>query len=156
MRHGGQEHTPSLKLASTASLRPHRIGRPQMIRGMATVLGFQLAGELIARLGHLPVSGPICGMAALLAWLYLRGEVEIELGKVCDGILANMAILFVPVGVGAMSYSSLFASAWPVIVLAIVVGSVATLLTAALVTRFLFAWTASPVTAVEERQPAIR
>lgn len=40
-----------------------------MIRGMATLLGFQLAGELIARLGHLPVSGPICGMAALLAWL---------------------------------------------------------------------------------------
>ena len=127
-----------------------------MIRGMATVLGFQLAGELIARLGHLPVSGPICGMAALLAWLHLRGEVEMELGKVCDGILANMAILFVPVGVGAMSYSSLFASAWPVIVLAIVVGSVATLLTAAFVTRFLFAWTASLVTAVEERQPASR
>ena len=127
-----------------------------MIRGMATVLGFQLAGELIARLGHLPVSGSICGMAALLAWLHLRGEVEMELGKVCDGILANMAILFVPVGVGAMSYSSLFASAWPVIVLAIVVGSVATLLTAAFVTRFLIAWTASPVTAVEERQPASR
>jgi putative effector of murein hydrolase LrgA (UPF0299 family) len=95
-------------------------------------------------------------MAALLAWLHLRGEVELELGKVCDGILANMAILFVPVGVGAMSYSSLFASAWPVIVLAIVVGSVATLLTAAFVTRFLTAWTASPVAAVEERQPASR
>jgi LrgA family len=76
-----------------------------MIRGMATLLGFQLAGELIARLGHLPISGPICGMAALLAWLHLKGEVESELGKVCDGILANMAILFVPVGVGAISYS---------------------------------------------------
>ena len=78
-----------------------------MVRGMATLLGFQLVGELIARLGHLPISGPICGMAALLAWLHLRGEVKSELGKVCDGILANMAILFVPVGVGAMSYSGL-------------------------------------------------
>jgi holin-like protein len=155
MRHGGQEHSPSLKLASIASLRPQE-WTTQMIRGMATLLGFQLAGELIARLGHLPVSGPICGMAALLAWLHLRGEVELELGKVCDGILANMAILFVPVGVGAMSYSSLFASAWPIIVLAIVVGSVATLLTAAFVTRFLTAWTASPVTVVEGRQPASR
>jgi len=28
-------------------------------------------------------------MAALLAWLHLRGEVELELGKVCDGILAT-------------------------------------------------------------------
>ena len=125
---------------------------------MATLLGFQLVGELIARLGHLPISGPICGMAALLAWLHLRGEVKSELGKVCDGILANMAILFVPVGVGAMSYSGLFAGAWPVIVLAIVVGSVATLLTTAFMTRCLVSWTASPVRAVEDqaRQPASR
>jgi holin-like protein len=113
-----------------------------MIRGMATLLGFQLVGGLIARLGHLPISGAICGMAALLAWLHLKGEIESELRNVCDAILANMAILFVPVGVGAMSYSDLFASAWPVIAFAIVVGAVVTLLTTAFVTRALIAWTA--------------
>lgn len=123
-----------------------------MIRGMATLLVFQLAGELATRLGHLPISGPICGMAALLVWLHLRGEVESELGKVCDGILANMAILFVPIGVGAMSYLGLFASTWPVIVLAIVVGVVATLLTTAFVTRTLIAWTERPVSEVEEQR----
>ena len=97
-------------------------------------------------------------MAALLAWLRLKGGVESELGKVCDGILANMAILFVPVGVGAMAYSGLFASTWPVIVLAIAVGSVATLLTTAFVTRWLVAWTARPVPSVENqaRQPLSR
>jgi putative effector of murein hydrolase LrgA (UPF0299 family) len=47
-----------------------------MIRAMATLLGFQLAGELAARLGQLPISGPICGMAALLAWLHLKGKLE--------------------------------------------------------------------------------
>lgn len=120
-----------------------------MIRGMATLLGFQLAGEVAARWGHLPISGPICGMAALLAWLHLTGEVESELGKVCDGILANMAILFVPVGVGAMSYSGLFANTWPVIVLAIVVGGIATLLTTAFVTRTLAAWAARRVSGVK-------
>jgi holin-like protein len=122
-----------------------------MIRGMATLLAFQLAGELAARLGHVPISGPICGMAALLAWLHLKGEVESEFAKVCDGILANMAILFVPVGVGAMSFSGLFASAWPVIALAIVVGGVATLLTTAFVTRTLIAWTERAVSQVEDQ-----
>lgn len=116
-----------------------------MIRGITTLFGFQFAGEVMARLGHLPISGPICGMAALLAWLHLKGEVECELAKVCDGILASMAILFVPVGVGAMSYAGLFVSAWPVIVSAIVAGSVATLLTTAFVTRCLVVWTARPV-----------
>jgi holin-like protein len=122
-----------------------------MIRGIATLLGFQLAGEIIVRLAQLPISGPICGMAALLAWLHLKGGVESELGKVCDGILANMAILFVPVGVGAIAYSGLFASTWPVIVSAIAAGSVATLLTTAFVTRCLVAWTTSPVADVEDQ-----
>ena len=125
-----------------------------MIRGIATLLGFQLAGELVARLGHLPISGPICGMAALLVWLHLKGGVDNELGKVCDGILANMALLFVPVGVGAMSYSQLFANAWAVIALAILVGAGATLLTTAFVTRALIAWTAEPED--RERRPVAR
>lgn len=123
-----------------------------MIRGIATLLGFQLAGELVARLGQLPISGPICGMAALLVWLHLKGEVDSELSKVCDGILANMALLFVPVGVGAMSYSGLFASTWPVIVLAILVGAAATLLTTALVTRALIAWTGRGASQHEDRE----
>jgi holin-like protein len=112
-----------------------------MIRGMATLFGFQLAGEVIARLGQLPISGPICGMGLLLTWLHLKREVHSDLGKVCDGILANMAILFVPVGVGAMSFSGLFANSWPVIALAILVGAGATLLATAFVTRALIPWT---------------
>jgi holin-like protein len=122
-----------------------------MIKGMATLLGFQLAGELLARLGHLPISGPVCGMAALLAWLHLRGEVASDLAKVSDGILANMAILFVPVGVGAMSYSGMFANSWPVIALAILVGAGATLLATAFVTRGLIAWTTRRSSELEDR-----
>jgi holin-like protein len=80
-------------------------------------------------------------MAALLAWLLLKGEIDADLDKVGDGILGNMALLFVPVGVGAMSYAGLFAGAWPVIALSIVVGVGATLLVTAFVTRAVMAWT---------------
>ena len=111
-----------------------------MIRGIAFLLCFQLAGELAARMWHLPISGPICGMAALLVWFHLKGTIDADLDKVCDGILANMALLFVPVGVGAMSYSGLFATAWPVIVFAIVAGTAANLLAAAFVTRAVTSW----------------
>ena len=122
-----------------------------MIRGIAILLGFQLAGELIVRIGQIPISGPICGMAALLVWLHLAGKVDSELGKVCDGILTNMALLFVPVGVGAMSYSSTFATAWPVIALAILVGACATLLATALVTGTLLALTSRRAPQQEDR-----
>ena len=112
-----------------------------MVRGMATLLGYQLAGEIVVRLTQLPISGSICGMATLLVWLHLKGAIGGELEKVCDGILANMALLFVPVGVGAISYSGLFASTWPVIALAIMIGAVASLLATAFVTRAVTAWT---------------
>jgi holin-like protein len=126
-----------------------------MIKGIATLLGFQLAGEIAARLAHLPVSGPICGMAALLVWLHVKREVGGELGRVCDGILANMALLFVPVGVGAMSYSGLFAATWPVIALAILAGGCATLLTTAFVTRALSDWTGRHATAEGRGKAAV-
>jgi len=113
-----------------------------MIRGMAMLLGFQLVGEIVASLGRLPISGPICGMAVLLVWLHLKGDIEPDLARVSDGILANMAILFVPVGVGAMSYAGLFAGAWPVIALSILAGAAATLVTSVFVTRALLTWTA--------------
>jgi holin-like protein len=126
-----------------------------MIKGVATLLGFQLIGEILARLGQLPISGPICGMAAFLICLHLHGKVGDDLGKVCDGMLANMALLFVPVGVGAMSYSSLFATKWPLIALAIVMGASATLLTTVFITRALTAWAArhAPSIRSSERLP---
>jgi putative effector of murein hydrolase LrgA (UPF0299 family) len=129
-----------------------------MIRGMAILLCFQLAGEIASRLGQLPVSGPIIGMAALLLWLHLKREVDADLGRVGDGILANMALLFVPVGVGAMSYAGLFAGAWPVIALAIVAGAAATLVVTALVTRAAMAWTGRRPSEISEasRQPVHR
>ena len=105
------------------------------------LLGFQLAGELFARLAWLPISGSICGMTALLMWLLIKGDIDADLAKVCDGVLANMALLFIPVGVGAMSYADLFAGAWPVITVAILAGAGATLVTSAFVTRIVFAWT---------------
>ena len=125
-----------------------------MIRGMAILLGFQLAGEFFTRLA-LPISGPICGMAALLMWLHAKGDIDADLAKVSDGVLANMALLFVPVGVGAMSYAGVFARAWPVITVAILAGVGATLVTSAFVTRALFAWTGHSDELKHSGQPAI-
>ena len=125
-----------------------------MIRGMAILLGFQLAGEFFTRLA-LPISGPICGMAALLMWLLIKSDIDADLAKVSDGVFANMALLFVPVGVGTMSYADLFAGAWPVITVAFLAGAVATLVTSAFVTRIVFAWTGHSDEPKHSRKPAI-
>ena len=76
-----------------------------MLKGLFFLLLFQFAGELIVRVFGLPLSGPICGMALLLVWLSLsHRSISTSLGSAADSILANMPILFVPVGVGVMAY----------------------------------------------------
>ena len=110
-----------------------------MIKGMATLLLFQFAGEALAASLRLPLSGPIMGMALLLVWLTLKEGVDENLASAADGLLANMAVLFVPVGVGVMIYLDLFLQHWLFVAAAMLGATVtvvaATALTAKLLMR---------------------
>ena len=108
-----------------------------MLKGLAIIFVFQLAGELIVASFRLPISGPIIGMALLLIWVQGRGPIDDGLQSAADGLLSNMAILFVPVGVGAMAYPELFRNYWLYILVAVAAGSAVTIATTALTARFL-------------------
>lgn len=108
-----------------------------MLKGMAMLLAFQLAGELLAVGFRLPISGPIIGMALLLGWMQGSGRIDTSVASASDALLANMAILFVPVGVGAMAYGEVFQRHWLLIAIAIVIGTGVTIATTALVAKFL-------------------
>ena len=108
-----------------------------MLKGMAILMTFQLAGELFAVGFRLPVSGPIIGMALLLLWMQSSGRIDISVASASDMLLANMAVLFVPVGVGAMVHGELFRHHWLLIAFAVLVGTVVTIATTALVAKFL-------------------
>ena len=76
------------------------------LRGLAWLLAFQSAGELLSRALHLPFPGPVIGMMLLLPALNWR--VVREPVSVCaDFLLNHLSLLFVPVGVGVMTHLSL-------------------------------------------------
>ena len=108
-----------------------------MLKGVAWLLGFQGIGELVSTLLRLPVSGAVCGMTLLLVSLICRGEVPDELLRVTDVLLANMPILFVPVGAGLIAYMDLFQRHWLVVVIGVAGGTFVTLGATALVVHFL-------------------
>lgn len=108
-----------------------------MLRGFAVLLMFQFAGELIGAAFQLPVSGPIIGMALLLIWLRRHARIDDGLASAADGLLANMAVLFVPVGVGAMAYPELFREHWLFIIVAITAGTAVTIVTTALTAKIM-------------------
>ena len=110
-----------------------------MLKGIALLLGFQAAGELARWLLNLPISGAVCGMAFLLLWLVIRGRAPEDLTRVTDGLLANMPILFVPVGAGAIVYIDVFQQHWPAIALGVLAGTAITLTATAMAVRYMSA-----------------
>ena len=87
-------------------------------RGLTLLLLFQLAGELCSRLGDLPIPGNVLGMGLLLMAL-LAGWVKVQwLVDAAELLLANLALFFVPAGVGVMVYTGLIVRQWLPITLA--------------------------------------
>ena len=85
-----------------------------MVPGMAMLLLCQLAGEILSRSLALPVPGPVLGLVMLVIGLFVwgRGRDDDTVGasavaRVGDGLLAHLALLFVPAGVGVIQYGGL-------------------------------------------------
>jgi holin-like protein len=112
-----------------------------MIQGIGILLGFQLIGEVGARLLHIPLPGSIIGLLLLFAWLRLRAfsspanaeAIEsTEVAQVATPLLRNLAILFVAPGVGVIQHLELFWQHGPTLVLVLVASTLATMAAAAL------------------------
>jgi putative effector of murein hydrolase LrgA (UPF0299 family) len=107
-----------------------------MVRGLSILLVCQLIGEVMARGLHLPVPGPVLGLALLVVGLALWNRlrpfsdealVAGPVGQVSLGLLANLALLFVPAGVGVVQYMGLVAAHGGALAVALLVSTTLTL-----------------------------
>jgi len=76
------------------------------LRGLAWLLAFQSAGELLSLGLNLPLPGPVLGLVLLLVglrWPLVREPVA----ECANFLLAHLSLLFVPVGVGVMTHLTL-------------------------------------------------
>ena len=90
-----------------------------VVGALATLLVFQLAGEVVTRALALPVAGPVLGMVFLFAYLAARGGPAPGLERTALGLLDYLAMLFVPAGVGAVRYLDVLGHHWLAIAVAI-------------------------------------
>ena len=86
------------------------------VPGLALLLLCQSVGEIVSKLAHVGLPGPVIGMLLmllLLQWPAVRERV----GLVAQGLLSHLSLLFVPVGVGVMTHISLLAQyGWQIVV----------------------------------------
>ncbi|EAU42883.1 LrgA [Fulvimarina pelagi HTCC2506] len=77
-----------------------------MLRALTSVLLCQLVGEALVAATNMPLPGPVVGMALLFAFFVVKGGIPSSIATVGDGLLNNLAVLFVPAGVGIMQHAS--------------------------------------------------
>ena len=107
-----------------------------MLRAFAILLSCQLAGEMITRALVLPLPGPVIGLVILVMLLFAverRHLVDTStidgtsLGKVANGLLAVLGVLFVPAGVGVIQNLGLLREYGAALAAALVVSTLLTL-----------------------------
>lgn len=104
-----------------------------MVKGFIVLIGLLLLGNTLSDGLSLPVPGSVIGMLLLFIGLVVMKSVPQDLGKVADGLVAHIGLLFVPAGAGISLYLGMIADNWLVIVLASLSSTVLTLIFTALV-----------------------
>ena len=64
----------------------------QMLIQLGVLMMFQFIGEMVVTLSGIPFPGPLCGMALLLGYLYLRGGPAEELSQVGTMLLLIISV----------------------------------------------------------------
>ncbi|WP_172197360.1 CidA/LrgA family protein [Niveibacterium sp. COAC-50] len=94
-----------------------------MLEGLLALLVFQLVGEGLARLLHLPIPGPVLGLLGLFAVLRARPHWIERLRPTAEMLHGHLALLFVPAGVGIVMFLPRLRAEWLPIVVALLVST---------------------------------
>lgn len=106
-------------------------------RGLAIIFGFYALGEFTSFALNLTIPGSVLGMLFLLAALF-TGLLRLEwVEDEADLFIRNMSVMFIPPGVGIVSYIGLIKSQVVPISVAIVFSFLITLLITAKTVEFL-------------------
>jgi holin-like protein len=105
--------------------------------GLTILLLCQLVGEILSKALQLPIPGPVIGMVLLFVGLVFLKKIPSSLTFSSDALLKNLALLFVPAGVGVMLHFQQLKEEWFIIFISIGVSTVITIAITGLVMQFL-------------------
>ena len=103
------------------------------------LIGFQLAGEALARLLALPVPGAVLGMLLLFLVLLVKKGIPDALREQVPPFLSHLSLLFLPAGAAVLHWKdTLLKAGWPLL-LTLLVAALVTWVVSALVLKWLLA-----------------
>lgn len=111
-----------------------------MIGSIAALLVLQLIGTIVIRVTGIPLPGPVVGMLLLFVYLLARGATPAPFERTARGLLQNLALLFVPAGVGIIAHLHAVAEQWIALSVTIVASAAITLVVTAATLHWLLKW----------------
>ena len=104
-----------------------------LLLAFATLILFQLAGEVIARWLSLPLPGAVVGMVLLFVALVIRGDAPAPLRRIASGLLQHLMLLLTPIVAGVVMHTERVSREWLPFLVSNVAGGAITLIVTALV-----------------------
>lgn len=102
-----------------------------MLQGMTILMVFLFIGEVIALFFVLPIPGNVMGFILLFAALSLKVVKLHQVEEAAKLLLDNLALFFVPPGVGIMQYFGIIKNQWLPIIVSIVISTIFVLIATA-------------------------
>lgn len=106
-----------------------------LLRGFLQLTTFLAIGESLRFLLGWPVSGGVAGMLLLTLWLMLTGQVGDGLAQASQSLISVLVLLIMPGVVGVFFLGDRFAGQWFAIGLALVLGTLLSVLTTLILIR---------------------
>ncbi|GAA0584199.1 CidA/LrgA family protein [Halomonas salifodinae] len=100
-----------------------------LLRGFLWLLGFQLLGQLAVEWLSLPVSHAMAGLLLLLVWLLVTRRLNEGVAAASQALIPLLAMLIMPGVVGVFFVIDEFAGHWTAVMLALVLGTLLSVLT---------------------------
>lgn len=104
-----------------------------MIKGLFFILLFYFLGQMLCLLIHGFIPGSVLGMILLFLSLFFKIINPSTVKQTATVITKNMAVFFVPAAVGLMAYGDLLAHSFMAIIFAIVISTILTIITVAII-----------------------
>jgi holin-like protein len=108
-----------------------------MIKGLFFILLFYFIGECCSYLINGVIPGSVLGMIFLFLALLFKIINPENVRQTAQVITKNMAIFFVPAGVGIMTYYELLSNAWPGILTAIFLSTLLVIISVAFIQEYM-------------------
>lgn len=99
-----------------------------MFKQFLIILVINFAGVIIQNIFHLPLPGTILGMLILFVLLWTKVLKVESIEKVCDFLILNMIIFFLPPAVELLEYMALLKTGFLKIIILLIATTVITMI----------------------------